>query len=276
MTAPTCYRHTDRETYIKCSRCERPICPDCMVEASVGYQCPECVREGSRSVRKATTPLGGERRENTNLVTKLLIGINAVVWLAITFSASGDLDERLSLFKDARTSYAADAGVLTGEWYRMLTATFTHTEIWHIALNMFALWILGSALEPVLGRWRFLTLYLLSGLGGSAASLLGLADNQASLGASGAVFGLFGALFIVARRLGADTSFIVVILAINVVIGFTVPSIDWRAHLGGLVIGALLALVFAHAPRKHRTSYGVGACVVVFVAITAIAALLIA
>jgi membrane associated rhomboid family serine protease len=276
VTAPVCYRHTDRETYIKCSRCERPICPDCMVDASVGFQCPECVREGSRSVRKATTPLGGERRENTNLVTKVLLAINALVWLTITVSGSRDLDERLLLFKDAATGYTSQAGVLNGEWYRMLTATFTHTEIWHIALNMFALWILGSAIEPVLGRWRFLMLYLLSGLGGSVVSLLGLVDNQASLGASGAVFGLFGALFIVARRIGADTSFIVVILAINVVIGFTVPSIDWRAHLGGLVTGTVLALVFAHAPRKHRTAFGVGACVAVFVAIVAVAALLIA
>lgn len=247
-----------------------------MIDASVGYQCPECVREGSRSVRKATTPLGGERRENTNLVTKALIAINALVWLTVAISGSSVLDERLSLFKDARTSYSAEAGVLNGEWYRMFTATFLHIEIWHIALNMFALWILGSALEPVLGRWRFLTLYVLSGLGGSVVSLLGLADNQASLGASGAVFGLFGALFIVARRLGADTSFIVIILAINVIIGFTVPSIDWRAHLGGLVTGAVLALVFAHAPPRHRTAYGVGACVAVFVIIVAVAALLVA
>lgn len=247
-----------------------------MVEASVGYQCPECVREGARSVRKATTPLGGERRENTNLVTKVLIGINALVWLVITLSGSNEVEEQLFLIKQAIISNGEVGGVLTGEWYRMLTATFTHTAIWHIGLNMFALWILGSALEPVLGRWRFLTLYVLSGLGGSAASLLGLADNHASLGASGAVFGLFGALFIVARRLGADTSFIVVILAINVVIGFTVPSIDWRAHLGGLVTGALLALVFAHAPRRRRTAYGIGACVAMFAIIVAVTAFLVA
>lgn len=247
-----------------------------MIDAAVGYQCPECVREGSRSVRKATTLLGGERRENTNLVTKVLIGINALVWLAITFSGSNEIEERLFLLKQAIISNGELGGVLTGEWYRVLTATFTHTAIWHIGLNMLVLWILGSQLEPVLGRWRFVTLYLLSGLGGSAASLLGLADNQASLGASGAVFGLFGALFIVARRFGADTSFIVGILAINVIIGFTVPSIDWRAHLGGLVTGAVLALVFVHAPRKHRTAFGLGASVLVFVVIVAVAALFVA
>lgn len=272
---PTCYRHPDRETYIRCSRCERPICPDCMNAAPVGFQCPECVRDGAASVRQPTTALGGKPQEQGDLVTKVLIGINAAIWLVGLIVGSSALVDRFGLVKV--TSVDGElAGVLTGEWYRMFTAAFLHAGIFHLALNVLALWILGSSLEPVLGRWRFIALYVLSALGGSVVSLLGMPLGGYSIGASGAVFGLFGALFVVARRFGRDVSSVLVILGINVVIGFTVPGIDWRAHLGGLITGALLAYAFAHAPKSHRAMFSVAACSVMLAVIVLVAAVFVA
>ena len=269
-SAPACYRHPDRETYIRCARCERHICPDCMTAAPVGFQCPECVSEGARTVRQPTTVLGGQVRERgDDLVTKILIGLNVGIWLIGMVAGFQDIAARFALFQLAFFD-AEPVGVSDGEWYRLLTAAFVHQEIWHLGLNMYALWILGRMLEPVLGRWRFVTLYVLSALGGSAASLL--APDVISYGASGAVFGLMGALFVVLRRFGRDVTAVLVILAINVVFGFVVPGIDWRAHFGGLITGALLAFAFAHAPRAHRTLVSVAACIGMLVLIVVIVA----
>ncbi|AYY11376.1 rhomboid family intramembrane serine protease [Actinobacteria bacterium YIM 96077] len=276
-SVPTCYRHADRETYVRCSRCERHICPDCMTTAPVGFQCPECIQQGNKSVRQARTVLGGKVREHGDLITKTLIGINVAIWLLVLVVQTGPVSDQMRMVYGASwdeiparfalvLGYSPDPvsiGVVDGELYRLLTAAFIHQQVWHIGMNMLALFILGKALEPVLGRWRFITLYLLSALGGSAASLLAAGPYTMSLGASGAVFGLLGALFVVMRQFGRDVSAVVVILALNVVIGFTVPGIDWRAHLGGLVVGALLALVFARAPRRHRAVWGVAGSVVV-------------
>jgi membrane associated rhomboid family serine protease len=265
---PTCYRHPDRETYIRCSRCDKPICPDCMIAAPVGYQCPQCVAEGRKGTRQARTVLGGQRREgNANLVTLTLIGINVVLWvMGLVLGTRGDtfldryargfdineLAARLGLVL-GDPSDAFRFGIVDGEWYRVITATFMHVSVLHIALNMLALYMLGSQLEPLLGRSRFITLYLLSALGGSAASLLMVSDPYSiSIGASGAVYGLFGALFVVARRLGGDTRSILVVLALNLAFSFTISGIDWRAHLGGLAIGSALAAVYAYAPKEQR------------------------
>jgi membrane associated rhomboid family serine protease len=268
-SAPACYRHPDRETYIRCARCERYICPDCMTAAPVGFQCPECISEGTRTVREPTTVLGGRIREQGgNLVTKILLGLNVAIWLiglAVGFQV---LAARFALIEIAFFD-AEPIGVADGEWYRMISAAFLHEQIWHLALNMYALWILGSMLEPVLGRWRFTALYLLSAIGGSAASLLA---PSVSYGASGAVFGLMGALFVVLRRFGRDVTAVLVILGINVVFGFVVTGIDWRAHLGGLVTGAVLAYAFAHAPRQRRALFSVVACVVMLALIVLLAA----
>jgi membrane associated rhomboid family serine protease len=248
-----------------------------MTAAPVGFQCPECVREGHASVRQPTTPLGGKRREQGDLVTKVLIGLNVAVWLIGMIIGTERLLESFALANIVRFESGAPlVGVLVGDWYRMLSAAFVHEQFWHIGLNMFALWILGSSLEPVLGRWRYIALYLLSALGGSVVSLLGLPPGGIAIGASGAVFGLFGALFVVARRFGRDVSSVLVILGINAVIGFTVPGIDWRAHLGGLITGALLAYAFAHAPRTHRVMFSIAACSVVLAVIVVVAALLVA
>lgn len=257
-----------------------------MTAAPVGFQCPQCLAEGQKSVRQARTPLGGQIRPNSTVLTLSLLAINVGAWLLNILLGPGRESQELLLATrglwvdeiSARFGLLlgnADPfqiGVYDGEWYRLLTAAFVHEEIFHIALNMFALWIIGSSLEPVLGRWRFGALYVLSALGGSVASLLSGYDYQLSIGASGAVYGLFGALFIIMRRLGRDVTFVLVLLGINLVFGFTVSGIDWRAHLGGLVVGTVLAYVFAHAPREHRVAWSVTACATALIAITAAAA----
>lgn len=280
---PACYRHPDRETYIQCARCHRHICPDCMNSAPVGFQCPECVSQGAKAGRQGRTVLGGEVRQRGDIITKTLVALNVVVWLAgLAWPSSpntlyglfaqsigtNELAARLGLVLGSGDDQFS-IGVVDGEWYRLLTAAFTHEQIWHIGLNMLALWVLGSSLEPVLGRWRFVALYVLSALGGTAASLLAAAPYSLSYGASGAVFGLMGALFVIMRRLGRDTGAVVVILAINLVIGFTVQGIDWRAHLGGLVVGGVLAAVFAYAPRERRPAWSIVACSLALIGIAA-------
>ncbi|MEU6080268.1 rhomboid family intramembrane serine protease [Streptomyces sp. NPDC047108] len=272
---PGCYRHPDRPTGITCTRCERPICPECMVSASVGFQCPECVRGGSGTGHTARdtrprTIAGGAVTQNPNLVTKILIGINAAVWLAVL--AAGDrLVGELDLIGRAHTAGTFElVGVAEGQWYRLLTAMFLHQQVMHIAFNMLSLWWLGPPLEAALGRVRFLALYLLSGLGGSALSYLLAAQNQPSLGASGAVFGLLGATAVLMRRMNYDMRPVLILLALNLVFTFTWANIAWQAHIGGLVVGAAVAYGMVHAPREHRALIQRVTCAVALLAIVAV------
>ena len=224
--APVCYRHPDRETWVRCTRCERPICPDDMRSASVGFQCPECVAEGNQGVRQARTTFGGRISGDTSRVS--LAG-------PVLFEVGGE-----------------PQGVAVGQYYRLFTAAFLHAGLLHLLLNMFALAQLGPVLESALGRVRFLVLYVLSALGGSTLSYLVSDAGTLGVGASGAIFGLFGAYYVVVRRLGGETRSIVTLLVINLVITFTIPIIDWRAHLGGLLTGALIATALAYAPKGDR------------------------
>ncbi|SCK15069.1 rhomboid family intramembrane serine protease [Streptomyces sp. WMMB 322] len=269
-----CYRHPDRETGISCVRCERPICPDCMVPASVGFQCPECVKSGSGTghAPSASTPrtiAGGVIAADRRLVTKVLLGVNVAVFVAVL--VAGDrLVNGLLLFGQAVTEpYGPVEGVAQGQWYRLLTSMFLHQEIWHIAMNMLGLWFLGPPLEAALGRLRFTALYLLAGLGGSALTFLVSAPGQASLGASGAIFGLFGATAVLMRRMNYDMRPILILLGINLVFTFTWQGISWQAHIGGLVAGALIAYAMVHAPRKNRLLVQFGSCAVMAALIVA-------
>lgn len=259
-TAPTCYRHTDRETYIRCTRCERPICPDCMQPASVGFQCPDCVRAGNRSQRSPRTVFGGQPGGDAGTVTRVLIGVNVAVFLLQL--AAPALTQRLFLIGLALLPSGEVIGVAAGEYYRLVTVAFLHGTFLHLLLNMVALFLFGPQLEAVLGRGRFLALYVVSALGGSVASYLTAAPNQSSVGASGAVFGLLGALLVISRKLRYDARAVLVLLGINLVLGFLIPRIDWRAHLGGLVAGAALAVVFAYAPQRLRRPAAAAAAVV--------------
>jgi membrane associated rhomboid family serine protease len=269
--ATTCYRHPEREAHVRCTRCNRRICPDCMIEASVGFQCPECVREGNKNVREARTHFGGRVTSDAGLVTKVLIGVNVVVYFMQR--ASGSFTSRFELIGAfPPPPNVAFLGVADGEYYRLITSAFMHGGLLHIGLNMYALYLFGPTLESTLGRVRFLALYLLSALGGSAMSYAFNAPQQASLGASGAVFGLLGAFFVVNRKLGRDTSGLIVLVAINFAFGFLAPNIDWRAHLGGLISGALIASALVYAPRSRRTLVQVAGCAVVLLAIVALVA----
>ncbi|MCA1712514.1 MAG: rhomboid family intramembrane serine protease [Actinobacteria bacterium] len=221
-----------------------------MRSASVGFQCPECVAEGAKSVRQPRTVLGGRVSADVGRVTGVLIGLNVLVFL-VGFGVP-NLSERFGNLALAVTQQGQLVGVGNGQYYRLVTAAFLHAGLFHILFNMFALVQIGPLLEQALGRWRFLALYLLSALGGSVTGYLFAPLNQPSVGASGAIFGLFGAYYVVVRKLGGDTQSILVLLGINLVITFTVRNIDYRAHLGGLVTGALIAAAFAYLPRGSQ------------------------
>ena len=287
-TIPVCYRHPSRETYLRCSRCDRPICPACMHEAAVGQHCPDCVAEGRRTQRAPRTAFGGTASGQHGYVTKALIGVNvAMAVLAVIvggtralvgggwgglLGASTPLHEWGAMLGYASfTQFGPLHGVAAGEAYRLITNMFLHYGLLHVAVNMWALWVVGGVLEPLLGRARFLALYLVSGFGGGVAVYLFAAPNALTAGASGAVFGLFAAFFVVQRRLRRDTSAIVGILVINLVLTFTVSGISIAGHLGGMVTGAAVAAALAYAPRQRRTavqSVATGAVVVLLVILT--------
>ncbi|MFE9920616.1 rhomboid family intramembrane serine protease [Streptomyces sp. NPDC005774] len=269
-----CYRHPDRETGIRCTRCERPICPECMISASVGFQCPECVRGGSATGHAPTASMprtiaGGTVAADPRLVTKILLGINAAVFIAVHVWSSL-LDHLVLIGVWPPVPFNPTEGVAEGEWYRLVTSMFTHEEIWHIAFNMLALWWLGGPLEQALGRARYLALYLISGLAGSALTYLLASGSTASLGASGAIFGLFGATAVLVRRLNYDMRPIIALLVINLIFTFGWSNIAWQAHIGGLVAGVVIGYAMVHAPRERRALIQYGTCALVLAVVVLI------
>ncbi|MBG0814291.1 rhomboid family intramembrane serine protease [Planomonospora sp. ID82291] len=267
QAVPTCHRHPDRETYVRCQRCERPICPDCMRDAAVGFQCPECVAEGNRGVRQAQAVFGGGAVA-TPYVTWGLLVLNVLAYIAENVS-----DQVLSALAMSSGDVA-----YRGEWWRLITGAFLHSPLdgggfalTHILFNMWALYAIGPELERRLGSLRFLALYLLSALGGSVAVYL---FGIAAVGASGAIYGMFGALFVVSRKLGYDVRGVLWLIGINVVITFTIPGISWQGHLGGLVTGVVVAAVLVHAPARNRTAVQLAGCAAVVLLLVAVVALL--
>ncbi|MER7128962.1 rhomboid family intramembrane serine protease [Streptosporangium saharense] len=260
---PTCYRHPGRETYVRCQRCDRPICPDCMREASVGFQCPECVAEGNKTVRRTQTVFGGKAVTAPRATWTLLV-LNVLAYVAETLSPGPVI-----------ANFQMDAGaVYYGEWWRLVTGAFLHAPltgntfmITHILFNMWALYVIGPELERRLGSLRFLALYLLSALGGAVAVYL---FGIAAVGASGAIYGMFGALFVVSRRLGYDARGVLWLIGINAVITFMVPTISWQGHLGGLITGAVVGGILAYAPQRSRNAFQWGGCALVLAALVAV------
>jgi membrane associated rhomboid family serine protease len=204
-----------------------------MASAPVGYQCPECVAAGAATVRQARTVFGG-RVSRDGAVTMTIIGV--CVGLFVTVSLLGLFGGLL------RWGMYPAAIALADEWYRLVTSVFLHSGWLHIAFNMYVLFLLGPPLERLLGHGRFFTLFLVSGIGGSVASYAFSPLRTLSVGASGAIFGLMAAWIVISRRLDRDATQVVALLGINVVLGFVLPGIDWRAHLGGALTGALVAL----------------------------------
>jgi membrane associated rhomboid family serine protease len=266
---PTCYRHPGRETYLSCSRCERPACPECLRSAPVGQQCVECVREGGRTVRRPTAVFGG-RAVSDAVVTYTLVALNVAFYLVEW--AYPKIVDYLALIGSAYDPTVHQViGVAQGQEYRLLTSAFLHEQGFsgfgplHILFNMWALILVGPALERLLGRLRFIALYLLSALGGSVLFYLFAPVNELGLGASGAIFGLFGAWFVVSRRLKVDSRSIVFLIVLNLGISFAVAGIAWQAHVGGLITGGLLTAAYAYAPRNRRAPVQIGATVLVAV-----------
>ncbi|MEO7060902.1 MAG: rhomboid family intramembrane serine protease [Lapillicoccus sp.] len=256
---PVCPRHPDRESYVRCQRCNRPTCPECQRPAAVGIQCVDCVKDQARSVRPTVTTFGG-RASNPGWASKVLIGICVVVYVA-------------QLARPGLTTALSFAPVVGwSEPWRALTSAFVHSPgtFLHIAFNMLCLWQIGPYLEQLLGRARFVAVYLISAIGGSAGVLLLAAAPPALLtnaqvdayaswftqavGASGAVFGLFGALLVLNRHLGRSTVGIGVAIVLNGVLGFVIPGIAWQAHLGGFLTGVACAGLVAllNTPERRR------------------------
>jgi membrane associated rhomboid family serine protease len=217
-----------------------------MRDAAVGHQCVECVQAGARTIRQPRTRFGGRQRSGTPVVTYALIGINVAAF--IVQMASGSLEKQLTLWPPA---------VADGQFYRLVTSMFLHYGAAHLLLNMWALYVVGPPLEMWLGRLRFGALYALSGLGGSVLVYLLSPLNTATAGASGAIFGLFGATFVVGRRLTLDVRWVVAVIAINLAFTFVAPAlssqrISWQGHVGGLVTGALVAAAYVYPPKERR------------------------
>lgn len=251
-----CYRHPDRQSFVLCQRCLRTICPQCQTQAPVGVICPECLA----AQRNAQTPAQHRARQmwrrsaraadGRPIVTYVIIGLTALVGLLqmIPGGIGAMVTDTLLYFPP--WLYPQLSGVF--EPWRLLSALFVHGSFWHFALNMLALYFIGRVLEPTLGRGRFIALYLISGLGGSVAVAL-LAPLSAVVGASGAVFGLLGALLVIGRHLGANITGILVILGLNLVIGFLPGmNVSWQAHVGGAAIGALVGFIFARTRKPQQ------------------------
>lgn len=232
--AETCYRHPNRETGVSCSNCGRPICPDCMTPTPVGMRCPECASQRTKVVRG----VGEASLLSSAPATFVLIAVNAAAFLAEIATGTGGLTIRSS-------SLVQDFGlygplVAESEWYRLLTGGFLHASLIHIGFNMFALFFLGRILEPSIGTARFVAVYFAALFGGAFGALL-LDPNALTIGASGAIFGIFGATFVIARGRGFDAvaSSIGVVLLINLALSFGAANISLGGHLGGLAAGVL-------------------------------------
>jgi membrane associated rhomboid family serine protease len=230
-----CYRHPDRQSFVLCQRCGRTVCPSCQTQAAVGVHCPECVKEARQSMpRTQPRVMTALRSSNQPVVTYSIIALCAIVYV-LQLVTGGAVTNALLYYPPL---------TYTEPW-RMITALFVHSQssFLHILFNMYSLFIFGPMLERMLGRGRFIALYLMSGFGGSVAVLL-IAPGTAVVGASGAIFGLLGAFFVIQRKLGGNNLQLLIVIALNLAIGFVVPGIAWQAHVGGVVVGAAVAFVY--------------------------------
>ena len=276
-TQERCYRHPDVETGVHCTRCGRPICPECMIPAPVGHQCPECVAEARREYRRGPgrqAAVANVRSTGATMLLLIVIGAG-YVWELIVAGGPG------SLFQGPSGQDLIDAGALVpytgatlegltgglvgGEWWRLLSSMFLHAGLIHLGLNAYVLWIFGNAIERELGRLETIGVFLATGVFAGAASFAFSSEPAVAVGASGAIFGLVGAFItynylrrhhvLAQARLRAALS----MLVLNLIIGFSIPRIDWRAHLGGLVAGLVAGFaVDPSRPPAQRRAYAIG------------------
>lgn len=272
---PACYRHPDREATISCQRCGKPICTECMVEAPVGFQCPNCVNSGIKETRQRQARYGGLRTTNPTMASRALIATNVAIWLGVILTGWGSsilvrllalspiglclIDGSGSYYQGVTESMCVGSGVswsegvASGAYWQLITSAFMHIDIWHIGFNMLALWVLGPQLEAVLGRTRYLVLYFVSALAGSAMVMWFSDPTSLTLGASGAIFGLMGATLIIVIKQRGNIQSIAFWIGANVVITVLAGStVSWQGHLGGLIGGALVAAAIVYAPKQGR------------------------
>jgi membrane associated rhomboid family serine protease len=258
-----CYRHPDRQSFVLCQRCGRTICPQCQTQAAVGVHCPECVKEARGSQPRATSGLARVLRlgNTTPIVTWSIIALCVIVWLLQILPGS-PVTQALIYYPPF---------TYTQPW-RMITSVFAHSpsSILHILFNMFSLFVVGPLVETMLGRARYLALFLITGFAGSVAVLL-LAPGTPVLGASGAIFGLLGAFFVISRKLGGNSTQLLIIIVLNLAIGFLPgTNVAWQAHLGGVIVGAALGLIYLATRRRNQRMLQVLSVIGVFVALVAI------
>ena len=268
-----CYRHPSNEAYVRCQRCERFICPQCAHNAPVGFLCPEdagqtvaAAAAGVRDSAKFTARRTGRRIARSPMpVTWALIALNALIW-------------GIQLMVPDFTYYLVFSPVIAKlEPWRLITAGFAHdpSNPLHILLNMYSLFVLGSVLEPMVGKLRYSVLYLLSLLAGSFGFLALAPMNNVELGASGAIFGLMGAYFVILRALGGQLGQVASIIAVNLVFGFLMPGVAWQAHVGGLLGGVIVAFIYARTRSVSRQKMQLGLTVafsVILIAATLVVA----
>jgi membrane associated rhomboid family serine protease len=260
----TCYRHPSRETGVSCANCGRPICPECMTTTPVGMRCPECSKQRTKVMRMrdmASVPR----------VTYTLIAINVIVFLlegrgalSIEGEASGTIINKGALLGSSELPPLAGQGVAHGQLWRIVTSGFLHENLIHIGFNMYVLYILGQMIEPVLGRLRFGTIYAVSLLTGSLGALI-VSPQGLTVGASGAVFGIMGAAAVEmrARQIPLMQSGVGALILINLVISFTLPGISWGGHVGGLIGGALAAVVLQLGDRRRVPALALAGCLAI-------------
>ncbi len=245
---PTCPRHPDRVSYVRCQRCGRPTCPDCQRPAAVGIQCVDCVREGSRGAPTPRTRFGAVATTGAPYITYGLVALCVLVYLG-------------QRTVPGLTGQLSFVGIYAGsEPWRFVTSAFVHSpsSLLHILFNMYILWVFGPVLERMLGRVRFLLTYLLCAVGGSVGVLLIAPPNPGwvthVVGASGAIFGLLLLYVVLALRQGHVPTSLLVMIAINLALPFFLPGIAWQAHVGGAVTGAAVGglLVLTSAPGRSR------------------------
>lgn len=260
MPSATCYRHPDRETGVSCSRCGRPICPECMTPTSVGMRCPKCAGEKTQIRR----PAFGGALSGSFPATIVLIAINVVAFAFEILGGPGSLSTSSRFFADGALcgnaighgGICAGNGIQLhydgGEWWRIVTSGFLHAGVIHIALNMFVLYVLGRVLEPAIGTPRFVAVYFVSLIAGSVGALLLSDPYSFTIGASGAIYGLFLGTLLIARHRGFDQMVqqLGFYLVLNLVFTFSVSGISIGGHLGGMVGGALGAVLVIAAERR--------------------------
>ncbi|HEX2145685.1 MAG TPA: rhomboid family intramembrane serine protease [Glycomyces sp.] len=278
QSAPVCYRHRNRQTYLRCVRCDKPICADCRIDAPVGFQCPDCVAAGRRTMRQPRTSFGGGARTGAaGTVTKALIAANVAVFVLAVISAGSLaaatssvmtpvhwIGAEIGYFPGYQTEVSVDLFgftvsapvVAAGGYYRLLTGMFLHFGAIHLLFNMVVLWLLGRILERDLGPARFFAAYMLSGLAGSVAVYL-FAFDTSTAGASGAVYGLFGLMILINRKLSRDNRGLYVLLGINLVLTLLL-GFSFFGHVGGLVGGFLCGAILTFTPRERRSLHWVG------------------